>query len=138
MAMNPKQQLMEAAQRGDALYFEPWERNPGVIEMRRINAETRPNTGGRMQRAQMAFPHIKALWEQISGGIQGLAIPKTMKQTMSYMFQRMRTDKEYAMLAYNIFPVLADRYGAGRQANGKPRLSFVRMIDDPLARRLLS
>lgn len=135
--MSPKQQLMVAAQRGDALYFEPWERNPGVIEMRKIHVETKPNTGGRMQRAQLAFVPIKRLWEQMSGGIQGLAIPKAMKETMNTLFERMRTDKQYAILAYNTFPVLADRYGAGKQANGKPRLSFVRMIDDPLAKRLV-
>jgi hypothetical protein len=129
--------LVQAAQRGDALYFEPWEKNPGVIEMRRILVETRPNTGGRMQRAQQAFPPIKALWEQMTSGIQGMAIPAAMKKAMNNLFARIRTDKQYAIMVYNSFPVIADRYGAGKQANGKPRLSFVRMSDDPLCKALI-
>jgi hypothetical protein len=129
--------LLAAAKSGEALYFQPWEENPGVIEMRKIHVETKPNTGGRMQRSQMAFVPIKQLWEQMSGGIQGLAIPSVMKKSMDNVFKRIRTDKQYAILAYNTFPILADRYGAGKQANGKPRLSFVRMIDDPLARKLI-
>jgi hypothetical protein len=130
--------LVQAAQRGDALYFEPWEKNPGVIEMRRILVETRPNTGGRMQRAQQAFPPIKALWEQMTSGIQGMAIPAAMKKAMNNLFARIRTDKQYAIMVYNSFPVIADRYGAGKQANGKPRLSFVRMSDDPLCKALIT
>lgn len=137
MAMNPKQTLELAARRGDALYFEPWEKNPGVIEMRKIARETSPNTSSRMQRAQHAMVPIKALWGQLSGGLQGMAVPKPMKQTMNAMFERLRTDRRYAVEVYNIFPLLADRYGAGKQANGKPRLSFVHLINDPLARRLL-
>jgi hypothetical protein len=135
--MNPQQTLELAARRGDPLHFKPWEENPGVIEMRKILRETKPNTSLRMQRAQRAMVFIKALWEQMSGSIQGLAIPKAMKQTMNTMFERLRTDRQYAINAYNVFPVLADRYGAGLQISGKPRLSFVRMIDDPLARQLL-
>jgi hypothetical protein len=130
--------LVQAAQRGDALYFEPWEKNPGVIEMRRILVETRPNTGGRMQRAQQAFPPIKALWEQMTSGIQGMAIPTAMKKAMNNLFARIRTDKQYAIMVYNNFPQIADRYGAGKQANGKPRLSFVRMADDPLCKALIT
>lgn len=129
--------LLDAAKNGDALYFQPWEKNPGVIEMRKIHVETKPNTGGRMQRAQIAFVPVKQLWVQMSGGIQGLAIPSIMKKTMNSLFERVRTDKQYAILAYNTFPILADRYGAGKQSNGKPRLSFVKMIDDPLARKLI-
>ncbi|OVZ98963.1 hypothetical protein CBW53_02865 [Yersinia frederiksenii] len=148
MSTSPNQQLIQAAQRGDALFFDNWERNPGVIEMRKILRETQPNTGGRMARAQRAFVPIKALWEQMDKGMNNPFlrpfIPKNSKLTietisnrMNTMFQRMRTDKEYAALAYNTFPVLADRYGAGMQSNGKPRLSFIRMIDDPLAKRLI-
>lgn len=135
--MNPQQSLELAARRGDALYFEPWERNPGVIALRKAHRETRPNTSGRMQASQMAMVHIKALWERMSGGIQGLAIPKPFKAGMANMFSRLRTDKQFAIRVYNNFPQLADRYGYGTQANGKPRLSFVRLIDDPLAKELL-
>lgn len=135
--MNPQQTLELAARRGDPLHFKPWEENPGVIEMRKILRETKPNTSMRMQRAQRAMVFIKALWEQMSGSIQGLAIPKAMKHTMNTMFERLRTDRQYAIKAYNVFPILADRYGSGLQVSGKPRLSFVRMIDDPLARQLL-
>ncbi|HHQ6553270.1 TPA: hypothetical protein ACSTJZ_003164 [Serratia fonticola] len=135
--VSQKSALVQAAQRGDALYFEPWEQNSGVIEMRRILVETRPNTGGRMQRAQQAFPPIKALWEQMNSGLQGMAIPGQIKKAMNSLFERIRTDKQYAIFVYNNFPQIADRYGAGKQANGKPRLSFVRMSDDPLCRALI-
>lgn len=129
--------LEEAARTGAPLYFDHWEKNPGVIELRKIHRETRPNTGGRMSRVPMAMVHVKSLWQQMSGGIQGMAIPKPMKTAMNAMFERLRTDKQFAIKVYNTFPQLADRYGYGMQANGRPRLSFVRLIDDPLARELL-
>lgn len=143
-----KQSLVEAARRGDALSFDIWEQNPGVIEMRKILRETKPNTGGRMQRSQMAFVPIKSLWESMDRGMNNPFlkpfIPANSKQTMEIiskqlntMFQRMRVDKDYTILAYNIFPMLADRYGSGTQINGKSRMSFVKMIDDPIAKRLL-
>lgn len=143
-----KQSLIEAARRGDAISFDIWEKNPGVIEMRKILRETKPNTGGRMQRSQMAFVPIKALWESMDRGMNNPLLkpflPTDSKQAMAAisrqlntMFQRMRVDKNYAILAYNIFPMLADRYGSGTQIDGKPRMSFVRMIDDPIAKRLL-
>ncbi|HDL6962243.1 TPA: hypothetical protein PXM28_001485 [Yersinia enterocolitica] len=140
--------LVQAAQRGDALPFEHWEKNTGIIEMRKILRETQKNTGGRMSRAQLAFVPIKALWEQIDRGMNhpflkpfipsnsALTI-ETISKRMNAMFSRMKTDNEYAKLAYNTFPIIADRYGVGLQLNGKPRLSFSRMIDDPLAKRLL-
>lgn len=137
MAMSQRQTLEQAARNGDPLFFEPWERNPGVVEMRKIHRETKPNTTMRMQRSQRAMVPIKALWEQLSGGLQGLAIPKAFKTGMARMFERARTDRDFAIRLYNTFPVLADRYGAGKQANGKPRLSFVRLIEDPLARTLI-
>ncbi|MGL5386657.1 MAG: hypothetical protein ACRDCA_12515 [Serratia sp. (in: enterobacteria)] len=138
--MSEHMALVKAAQRGDALIFDDWEFNPGVIEMRKILRETRPNTSGRMSRAQLAFPPIKALYEKLNSRIKYLPVPKDLKTSLNNLgklFDRIKTDKQYAILAYNTFPVLADRYGAGTRIDGKPRLSFVRMIDDPLARELL-
>lgn len=125
-----KTSLISAAKNGDALYFEPWEKNQGIIEMRRIHRETKPDTIERMQRAQAAFPPIKALWEKMSGGVVGFALPPQMKNVMNTMFSRVKSDKKYAIRVYNAFPLIADRYGSGTQANGKSRLSFVKMKED--------
>lgn len=132
-----KQQLLKAAQDKETLYFEPFEKNPGIIELRKIARETKPNTGDRMSRAQLAMPYVKKLWENMSSGLQGLAMPKPMKDGMNRMFNRLKTDKQFAIKAYNAWPILADRYGYGKQMNGKPRLSFVLMNQDPLCREMI-
>lgn len=127
----------DAVRRGAMPGIELWENNHGVIAMRRVFRETKPNTSGRMQGAQQAFPPIKALWEQVTQGINGLMIPNQAKKFMENSFQRIRTDRQYAILVYNTFPIIADRYGVGMQANGQPRMSFIRMSQDPLCKALL-
>lgn len=136
-----KQQLFQAAQSGTQMYFDVWEKNPGIIAMRDVLLTTEPDTGGRMRGAQQAFPPIKALWLQMSSGVAGLAIPKPMKEVMNTLFDRISRDKEFAIRCYNTFPIIADRYGSGTQSKGrdkgKPRLNFVKMADDPICRGLL-
>lgn len=127
----------EAVLQGAMPGIELWEENPGVIAMRRVLRETAPNTSGRMHGAQQAFPPIKALWQQMSRGVRGMVIPRDKKQLMDTIFRRINTDKQYAIKVYNTFPIIADRYGVGQQANGKPRLSFLYMAQDPICRALL-
>lgn len=138
--------LTKAAQSGAAINFDSWEKNQGVINLRKINkfkldGKTHIPYGSEGpikldEAARRQMPYIKALWEQMSGGLIGIGIPKPMKQFMNGMFERIKHDREYARLVYNLFPLIADRYGVGTQANGKPRLSFVRMKDDPDCARL--
>ena len=128
--------LKQAALSGAALPFDSWEQNTGVINLRKIHASTQRGEPKRLEQSRMQMPYIKALWDQMSGGLTGLAIPKPMKQFMSGMFERVKRDREYARLVYDLFPLIADRYGVGTQANGKPRMSFVRMKEDPDCARL--
>lgn len=136
MAMN-QQTLQRAAQMNQPLYFDVYELNPGIIELRKILRETKPNTSQRMHRSQLAMPYIKQMWLQMSSGLQGMALPKPLKVNMNRMFERLKTDKTYALLCYNNWPVIADRYGFGEQANGRPRLSFMLMNRDPICRELM-
>lgn len=131
------QMLARAAQTGLPLYFEPYEKNPGIIELRNILHETKPNTSARMHRSQLAMPYIKQMWVQMSSGLQGMALPKPLKDGMNKMFDRLKNDKQYAMYCYNNWPIIADRYGYGKQITGKPRLSFFMMNRDPLCRELM-
>lgn len=134
---NQQQMLTRAAQTGQPLYFEAFEKNPGVIELRSILRETKPNTSARMHRSQMAMPYIKQMWVGMSSGIQGMALPRPIKAGMNRMFERLKNDKQYALFCYNNWPVIADRYGYGKQVSGKPRLSFALMNRDPLCRELM-
>ena len=134
---NQQQMLVRAAQNRQPLYFEPFEKNPGVVELRKILRETKPNTSSRMHRSQMAMPYIKQMWTQMSSGLQGMAIPKPVRDGMNKMFDRLKNDKAYALYCYNHWPVIADRYGYGEQITGKPRLSFVLMNQDPICRELM-
>jgi len=136
--LNPQQmsQITKAAQSGAAISFDPWEKNQGVVTLRKIHAGTKMGEARRLDAARLQMPYIKALWDQMSSGLTGMALPKPMKTFMNNMFDRVRNDRDYARLVYNIFPLIADRYGAGTQSNGRPRLSFVRMKDDPDCARL--
>ena len=128
--------LKKAALDGVALPFDTWEKNKGVIELRKIHASTKRGDPARLDAARMQMPYISDLWKQLSGGVTGMVIPKPMKMFMNGMFDRIKRDRAYARDVYDIFPLIADRYGAGTQANGKPRLSFVMMNKDPDCARL--
>lgn len=128
--------LKKAALEGVALPFESWEENKGVIELRKIHATTKRGDPQRLESARKQMPYIQALWEKLSGGLTGMVVPKPMKTFMNGMFDRIKRDREYARLVYDVFPLIADRYGAGTQSNGKPRLSFVMMNRDPDCARL--
>lgn len=141
--VNQKQhaQLVNAAKTGKQVNFAIWDENPGVKAMRDVLVQTEPNTNARMRGAQQAFPAIKALWENLSTGLYGMMLPKPMKETLNTLFKRVAVDKVYAQHAYNVFPIICDRYGAGIQQKGrdkgKPRLNFVHMHKDPLCKSLL-
>ena len=132
-----KQQIETKLLKGEQIYVPFWEENAGVIKMRELRTSTKPDTKERMHGARMAFPDIKNQWESVAKGLLGHALPKPMKDTMNNLFNRIRTDQKYARFAYNAFPVIADRFGYGKQVNGQDRLSFADMKTDLLCRRLM-
>lgn len=130
--LSQHQMLVRAAHSGQPLNFEFFEENLGIIELRKILRETKPNTSMRMQRSQMAMPYVKQMWRNMR-----LAMPKPIKNGMDKMFERLKNDNQYAKFCYNNWPIIADRYGYGTQITGKNRLSFMYMNRDPLCRELM-
>lgn len=134
-----------AATNAIPLNFPFWEKNQGIIALRQIraamlnNSKTVAINGESLALAEAArrqMPHIAAMVKTLTGGLVGIALPKQMKQFLNGIIGRAAADQQYAQLVYDLFPVIADRYGFGKQASGKPRLSFARMIDDPDCKRL--